>query len=200
MRLLNSNNKKVLILLLLASLPLLTACNASLQIATADRNITLSDNASLTVNERISIKPDHTRVFFQDGIIVSQFNHYKHNCNLEVRKKDGDNFQFIQPGTYRITGIRDTLEEVVRLTPGQPVKLALHDDTDNHLTRSLITASVDGDGPSDIYLGMHFYLSGEDANVMRLSCRGALAAPQDAQPPALDEIKQALGNLLTLSL
>ena len=200
MKLFNPNNNQLLILLLLAGLPLFTACNASLQFFTADSNITLSDNAALTVNERISIKPGHTRVFFQDGIIVSQFNHYKHNCNLEVRKKDSDNFQFIEPGTYGITGIQDTLEEVVRLAPRQPVKLALHGDTDNQLTRSLVTASVDGDGLSDIYLGMHFYLSGEDTNVMRLSCRGALAAPQDALPPTLAEIRQALGNLLTLSL
>lgn len=180
----------------IASLTLLSACNFSLLPLTVS-GVPLSDTASLTINEQISIKPENTRVFIQDGIVVSQFNHYKHNCNLEVRKRDNDNFQFINPGLYRIHSIRNTMENVVRFTPGETVKLAFQ-GSQEHIP-GLLLAEVD-DSPSDIYLGMHFYLEGEDSNVMRLSCRGALAPPWDAQPPTLAQIRQALGNLATLEI
>ncbi len=180
----------------IASLALLSACNFSLSPRTIG-GVPLSDTASLTINEQISIKPENTRVFIQDGIVVSQFNHYKHNCNLEVRKRDDNNFQFINPGSYRIHSIQNTLEQVVRFNPGETVNLAFLDSEGQ--IPGLLLAGVD-DSPSDIYLGMHFYLEGEDSNIMRLSCRGALAPPWDAQPPTLAEIRQALGNLATLQM
>ena len=60
-------------------------------------------------------------------------------------------------------------------------------------------ASEDDGGNSDIYLGMHFYLGGDDPNLMRLSCRGGMAMPFEAKPPSRAEINQSLGQLLSIT-
>ena len=153
------------------------------------KELSVSPDSSLTLNQKIDFKPGKTRVFLQDGMVVSQFNHYKSNCNLEIRKKDEENWQFVEPGVYKVISTRQTLEEVVRFIPGNETRVASR----------LILADIDT-SQTDIYLGMHYYLSGEDANVMRLSCRGVMALPHEAEPPTLQEIRQALGNIITLNL
>ena len=147
--------------------------------------LSVSPDSSLTINQIIEFKPGKTRVFIQDGMVVSKINRFKSNCNLEIRKKDEENWQSVEPGVYKVVSTRRTLEQVVRFIPGNEILVA--------------DASVDS-SPSDIYLGMHYYLSGEDANVMRLSCRGVYASLYDAEPPTLQEIRQALGSIVTLNL
>lgn len=152
-----------------------------------------SGNWAVMINEQIEFKPETTRTFLQDGkVVVGDFNHYKPNCNLEIRKRDDNNWQSVLPGNYQITRIQDTLEKVVRFNPGKESRLASIATGDMQL-------AFDDSGQSDIYLGMHFYLQGEDSNLMRLSCRGALAPPHEAEQPTLEEIEYALGDLMMLS-
>ena len=183
--------KIALRLSVLPVLALLGGCYASVEPQNGNNALSTSQGSTLSINKKIEIKPSHTRVFIQDGIIVSQFNHYKPGCNIEVRKKDDENWQFIQPADYRVVSSQQTREEVVLFSPGQETMVA-------SLLKTA-AAGVDG-GLSDIYLGIHFHLSGEDSNVMRLSCRGVLAAPHEAKPPTLKEIQQALGDIMHLKL
>lgn len=160
----------------------------------------VTGDSSLAINRLINIKPGNTRVFIQDGIIVSQFNHYQPNCNIEIRKKDDDNWQYIKPAVFQVTSSRQTLEEVVRLEPGHRLQVAYSGNEPDKTAGLLLGVGNVDSSQSDIYHGVDFYLAGNDDNVMRLSCRGALAAPQDALPPSLEEIQQALGDIMHLKL
>ena len=176
---------------------ILTGCKAVYTTYSGQPSIAASEGSKVTINEKIEVKPGVTRVFIQDGRIVSGFNHYKTSCNMEVRKKDDENWQFIEPGEYSITGSQSTLENVVQKKSVEPVILAASNSA--FYSRFMLASSVD-DSPSDIYLGIHYYLSGADANVMRLSCRGVYAAPGEAEYPTRNEIELALGEIISLKL
>ncbi|MGD2118883.1 MAG: hypothetical protein PVG66_11015 [Chromatiales bacterium] len=160
---------------------------------------TLANNiATVQINQPITIPAGRTRVFIQHGKITQRFNHYAPNCNIEVRKLDNDNDQTVAPGTYQVTRVRDTLEEVVQFRPGNDVTVAF----DGKLTADqfrLMAIADDDSGTSSIYRGYHFRLQGDDANVLRLSCRGVLAYPADALPPSYEEIVAALGELISVA-
>ena len=145
------------------------------------------------INEVVVIPPGQARLFFQDGNIVTAFDHYKPNCNIEVKRLDDKNGQQIKPSWFTVTAVQQTLEEVVNLEFDQKVHMARMGGVENGTWFSLWD-----DGPSDIYRGYHFYLSGEDKNVYRLSCRGAYAAPHEAELPSYNEIKHALGDIISL--
>jgi len=182
--------KSIFLFAILISAGLLSGCKVGATFHTGNSTLNVSDDSTLNLNQKIDFKPGRTRVFMQDGIIVSQFNHYQPNCNLEIRKKDDDNWQAVKPAVYQITSTQLTLEEVVRFKVGEETRLAA------------LSASIGADdgSPSDIYLGMHFYLAGEDSNVMRLSCRGAMALPHEAEYPSLADIQQSLGNIMQINL
>lgn len=186
---------RLFISLFLIPLFMLTGCKAVYTTYSGQPSIAASKGSKIFINEKIEIKPGVTRVFIQDGIIVGGFNHFKTSCNMEVRKKDEENWQFIEPGEYSITGSQSTLENVVQKKSLKPVMLAASNLA--FYGRPMLASSVN-DSPSDIYLGIHYYLAGPDANVMRLSCRGAYAAPWEAEYPTRTEIVQALGNIINI--
>jgi len=174
--------------------PLLALFTASCSLITTKDQKSQSHHAvsKVRVNVSITIPSGKTRVFFQGGKIVSQFDHYHPNCNIEVRLRDDNNIQSIQPSTFQVVSIKETLEEVVNLNLLQNMQLAQLNLSQNH---SSITF-FDSD-PADIYRGYHFYLSGEDSNVYRLSCRGAYAAPSAAMLPTFHEMKHSLGDVIS---
>ena len=145
----------------------------------------------LKINRKIEIPPGSARVFFQNGKQSPAFNHYAPNCNIEINKLDEGAVQYVEPGAYRISRVQQSLEEIVR---SQPIKLAA-------LGPMLAGVGGDGgDGSAMVYVGYHLWLDSEDPNVRRLSCRGAIADPHEAYPPSIDEIRQSLGNIMTLQL
>lgn len=175
---------------MIISAGLISGCRVGGSIHIGNSGLSVSEDSTLTLNQKIDFKPGHTRVFMQNGIIVNRFNHYQPNCNLEIRKKDEDNWQSVDPAIYQVTSTQLTREEVVRFKRGEETRLA-----------GLFLSFGDLDSTqSDIYLGMHFKLAGEDSNVMRLSCRGAMALPHEAEYPTLAEIQQSLGNIMQISL
>lgn len=140
-------------------------------------------------NRKIEIPPGSTRVFFQNGKISPAFNHYAANCNIEVNTLDTA-IQYVEPGAYRIIRVQRSMEEIVR---SQSIKLAAFGPM-------LAGVGGSGDGSAMIYLGYHLWLESDDPNVRRVSCRGAFADPHEAYPPSIDEIRQSLGNIMTLQL
>jgi hypothetical protein len=184
--------------LIVSGIFLMTGCNSIYTTYSGQPAIAASSGSTIVINEKINVKPGVTRVFIQDGIIVRGFNHYKTSCNIEVRKKDNENWQFIEPAEYNITGSQSTLENVVNSQPLAPLKLASNSSA--FYGRFTLVGGRGDSSPADIYLGIHYYLSGPDANVMRLSCRGALASPWEAEYPTRIEIDQALGEIIKLKL
>ena len=141
----------------------------------------------IEILKEIPIPPGRTRVFFQYGQINSQFDHYHPNCNIEVRKLDHKSIQIVSPGNYQIIKTQTFFEHVVHIR--SPIVLASSDDSLLTWFHTDIT---------DIYRSYHFYLSGNDKNILRLTCRGALESANTAKLPGKAEILESLGNLITI--
>jgi len=150
----------------------------------------------IQIQQTVEFEPGYTRVFIQQGKIKRGFDHYDTNCNLEIRRKDSENAQTIEPGTYLVTGIRETLEHVVSTFPKSETQIAGIGIGLNFGNFSI--ASGISNSPSYIYRGYHFNLSGADNNLMRLSCRGVYDTPANAELPALKDMRQALGDIVIL--
>jgi hypothetical protein len=150
--------------------------------------------SKVRVNELITVPLGKTRVFFQDGKIVSQFNHYKPNCNIEVRLREDKNLQSIKPAEFQIVSIKQSYEQVVNFNRLQKIKLA-----QVNISGHRDVVSFFDDNYYDVYRGYHFYLSGVDANVYRLSCRSVYAPAFEAGLPTFDEMKQSLGDIINLN-
>lgn len=147
--------------------------------------------SKILINESITIPSSKTRVFFQHGNIESRFDHYEPNCNIEVRLRDDENIQTIKPSEFNITSIKEYYEEVVNLKLFQKTKLAQLNILANRGIISFLNNDYYG-----VYRGYHFYLSGQDTNIYRLSCRGAYAPSNEAMLPTFSEMKQSLGDII----
>ena len=176
-------------LILLGSL-VLSACATQIPKDTASPYYQVPAGSLVRINRVIEIPPQRTRLFIQHGRLSAGFDHYTPNCNIEVFKRDDFAVQYVEPGGYRITRVQRSQVEVVQ---AEPLQLAALDSP-------LLLALEGGDGNASIYEGYHLWLEGPDPNVMRLSCRGAYADPSEAYPPSIDQIRQALGGLITLEL
>jgi hypothetical protein len=154
---------------------------------------------TVTINQIIDFPAGKTRRFIQNGRIVDGFDHYHPNCNLEIRIKDADNQQSVQPGSYSVTGIRQTYENVVKRPYFEETRLASV-GVGFGISFGNVHFATGGfnDSPSYVYRGYHFNLDGPDPNVMRISCRGIYAAPADAILPTENEMIAAFGSLISL--
>lgn len=140
----------------------------------------------LTLLKTLEVPPEKTRVFLQDGKVLSgRPNEYDPHCNFEVRYLSTE-AQTIQPDTFVIATIQAVVEEVVL---AEPLRLA----------------SSGGSGfdssPSYIFRGYHFWLKSESQpDVLRMTCRGEFSAPWEAMPPSPEEIQAALGDYAKINL
>lgn len=147
-------------------------------------------DSSLDIKQPITIPPGTTRVFIQLGKISRGFNRYAANCNIEVKKIDWAEEQSVEPGIYRISRVQPVTEEVVE---GQAILVA-----SLYGIGLMADGGMDDGGSTLIYEGYHLWLDGPDPNVRRLTCRGSYDEPSSALPPSINEIRQALGDLMTL--
>ncbi len=142
----------------------------------------------LILTQPVTIPPDHTRVYFQNGRVTgTTFDSYQPSCSLEVRDL-ADQPQRVAPDTFIVHHIQHFFEEVaaIRWRRQQLAGLAL------------AGADVDA-SPSDIFEGWHFWLYSErQPRVLRLTCRGIFAEPWEARPPTHEEISAALGAVARL--
>ena len=175
----------------------LTGCNSVYNTYSGPPKISASSASTITLNQKIPVEPGKTRVFIQDGRLVDKIDHYKTNCNIEIRKRDDDNWQYIEASQYKITGSQPTEERVVQHQAFKPELLAFNSAYAN--SNLFLASAMDDGGPSDIYLGIHYYLSGNDNNVMRLSCRSTYDSPDRAKYPTREEIIDTLGEVVTVA-
>lgn len=145
--------------------------------------------SSVEIRKPVEVPEGFTRVYLQNGRIVGKINRFVPNCNLEVRKIDWEKTQRVETGTYRISKVQRTLEEVVE---ARPIRVAS--------VGPLLASLADDGGSTSYYKGYHLYLEGPDPNVMRVSCRGVYGEPHQTYPPSISEIRQAMGDLISLHI
>ncbi len=175
--------------LVLAGALLTGGCATQPLTDTASPYFRVPPGATVTLAQPVEIPAGRTRVFFQHGALVQGYDHYAPTCNLEVRRILATQAQTVAAGQYTVDTVQDTLEQVV---DAQPLQLAMAD--------GLLALGDTDNGQPNVYRGYHLWLNGPDPNLMRLSCRGPFSEPSLAYPPSIDQIREALGQSVTLEL
>ena len=153
--------------------------------------------SQVIVHQRLEVPPGTTRVFFQHGRLVSlnKIFQYDINCELEIGKL-ADTVRYIEPGTYTVIRTRRQTEDIIRNDwQVQPIQLA-------SLTMAGINTNASMDGSSGATMRFEIIrmrLEGEAGTLLReLSCRGALADPPNMQMPTIAEMREALGEYVSI--
>ena len=146
---------------------------------------------SLELHREVSFPPERTRVFFQDGEIVSAVNEFKPHCQLEISPLR-DAVQQIQPDHFRITAVSTRIEPVVQREAIQVAALG----------RGGPLRLVEGDGGVTRHMQVYLFRlqSERQPEVRQLNCGGAFDDPGRAEWPTLQDIARALGDHATLRL
>jgi len=139
----------------------------------------------IEIKELLTVTPSNARVYIQNGMQIppSKLNQYAINCEIEVRKVL-ELTQTVEPGKFEITRISTNDSSVV------------------FLEHSNIQYAMGGGRSSrDIKRSWKFTLqSDKDPDVMFMHCRGAMDNESNAELPTLEEIKQAVGNIIQVHL
>ncbi|HYN77079.1 MAG TPA: hypothetical protein VES73_04715 [Lamprocystis sp. (in: g-proteobacteria)] len=145
--------------------------------------------STLTLNRSVQIPQDRARVFFLSGQVRPAGANNGPSCGLEVRRIAREGAQTIQPQTFKITRVQNEWTQVALLQRAAPVRFQLAQATDGG-----------SGGTAMIQEGYHLWLSGADANVMRLTCLGMLDDMWRARAITVAEIRAALGSVATLEI
>jgi hypothetical protein len=143
--------------------------------------------SKVVLMKRVTIEPGTTRTFLQRGkpMSLGNFDRYRANCNFEVEKLS-EKVQWIDPDTFIVKKVQRLTTEVVQRQDTRP---------------GFINVGLDKDGSPMVTHGYHLWLSSEkQPEVTRLTCRGAFDDLPRAQPPSIDEIVEALGDIAELVL
>jgi hypothetical protein len=161
--------------------------------------LTIRDNAtntyvpmgsgSLELHREVTFPRERTRVFFQDGEVLSSINEFKPHCQLEIGPLR-DEVQTVQPDRFEITRISTRIDPVVMM---QPVRVAA--------VGMGIGASFGGmDGGVTRHTQVFLFRlhSERQPQVRQLNCGGAFDDPGLAEWPTLQDIARSLGDHATL--
>jgi hypothetical protein len=171
------------------ALGLITGCQPLIKDRPSGHWVALAPGGSLTLHQPVTMPAGRTRVFFVNGRVRTSGATYDTSCALEVRRIDRERSRQIAAGLFRVTRVQPYWTQMAAVpNPETPVvRLAGHDGGDG------------GDGNAMIRSGYQFDLRGNDPDVRRLTCLGALADPAYADPPTLADIDAALGTVATLT-
>ena len=175
------------LLLVLGTLPLVSGCSVAVMKDLDSQYYRVPVGSLLTINQMIEIPRGTARVYIQHGEVSGKINQYDTNCNLRSRVVERDRRQKVEPGTYRVSHVGYEVE-LVRAEPvSQP-------------SADMQVATIAEGGSVMVSEAYHLYLDGPDPNLERLTCRGAYTDQHQAQPPSINEIRKALGAVMTLTL
>jgi hypothetical protein len=151
--------------------------------------------SKVIVHQRLEVPPGSTRVFFQYGKLIPHRSifQYDTNCELEINKL-ADTVRYIEQGTYTVIRTRRQDESIIQnQPPHQPIQLA-------SLNMLGVMASIGDSGGSSMQFEIiRLRLQGEDNSLLReLACRGALADPSNMEMPTIAEMRQALGDYVSI--
>jgi hypothetical protein len=139
------------------------------------------------INRQLKIPGGQTRVFLQRGRVMAKakFDRYYPSCNFEVWKLSQEP-SVIQPDSFMVIKAGRDINQVVSLETLKVAALGWHRHDDDH---AMIMHAV------------HIYLqSATQPNVYRLTCRGWLAVPAEAEKPTVADMREALGDYASISL
>lgn len=146
--------------------------------------------STFVVNESLMVPVGRARVFLQGGRVVTKvgLDRYRPHCNFEVRSLSDGSLR-IEPDTFLVTRVIVDEEEVV----SRPQSL--------HYAALGLGGDMGGGGINMItHLVRHRLHSERQPEVMYLTCHGGFDYPFHARTPGIAEIRQVLGEMVTLNL
>ncbi len=164
---------------------LLTGCKTAARIDPA--YIIPTDGSMVKINKQLVVPGGQTRVFLQRGRVVpkAKFDRYYPSCNFEVWRLSQE-ATVIHSGSFVVSQVNRGTDLIVSLEPIRIAAVGWHPYDDDH---AMIMHVV------------HMRLqSATQPNVYRLTCRGWLAIPADAEKPTIDDMREALGDFASIQL
>lgn len=146
----------------------------------------------LELHRDVAIPAHRTRIFFQDGRLLSGINEYHPHCQLRVRNIL-EQTQMVQADRFAIDKVFGTLDEVVS---NEPVRLAA-------AGASHIAGGGGGGGNGESRLMYSYFMalhSERQPQVTYFVCGGAFREPAFTDYPSLQDIRTAMGDYATLKL
>lgn len=168
-------------------LMLLVGCASQYVQIENGRWVVIAPGSQVVINRSIPVPPGRSRAFLQRGAVILQRNldAYHPSCSFEVRSLSQSASE-IRPGRFLIAGVDIGSEEVVELGATKVAALVLRDSGDS--------------GPL-VHRFFRFRLvSGEQPNVISLTCRSSLAIQPESRLPVLNELREALGAVAEIEL
>ena len=177
-------NKFILSIGLLA-LALLSACENSQALRDEDSQFfSVPLGSTFTLNREITIQPDQTSVYLQNGNIelVSNVDFYRPHCKFELYTIS-EQSRLVKPDTFVVTRIVDRREDVSTKWP---------------LYAGL--AMTGGDGPIHLTFSTTMFLESKiQPDVFRMNCK-QWDWPSIGDFLSINQMRQALGDYFTLTL
>jgi hypothetical protein len=168
---------------------LLSACGPMTIKDTATHTFVPIQDWVLELHQDVTIPPNRTRVFFQDGRVVYGINEYEPHCQLRVRPIS-EQPQPVHADRFTIEKVFGTVDSIVS---NGAIRLAAAG------TAVVMGGGGGGDGPSQViyfyFMGLH---SDKQPDVSYLVCGGALNDPALARYPTLQEVRASMGDYATL--
>ncbi len=169
----------------LISAALLTACDNSQVVKDENSQFySVSPGSTFTLNLEVTIQPDNTSVYLQNGKIESTNNvdFYKPHCKFELYTIS-EQARVVKPDTFVVTKIIDEREDVSTKWP----------------TYARLGMAF-GDGPVHLTYSTTMYLeSSIQPDVFRMNCK-RWDDPAFGEYLSINEMRQALGDYFTLML
>jgi len=169
----------------LISAALLSACDNSQVVKDENSQFySVSPGSTFTLNREVTIQPDNTSIYLQNGKIelVKNIDFYKPNCKFELYTISEQARQ-VKPDTFVVTKVVDQSEDVSAKWP-----------TYAGLGMAL------GDGPVHLTFSTTMYLESKlQPDVFRMSCK-RWDWPATGEYLSINEMRQALGDYFTLTL
>ena len=140
--------------------------------------------STFTLNREITIQPDQTSVYLQNGniVLVRDVDFYKPHCKFELFTIS-EQARVVDPDTFVVTRIVDQREDVSTRWP-----------------RYAALGMSGGDGPVHLTFSTTMYLKSKiQPDVFRMNCK-RWDWPAIGEFLSINEMRQALGDYFTLTL
>lgn len=177
-------NKPIISISLPAAV-LLAACSSSQTVKDEDSPFySVPLGSTFTLNLEITIQPDQTSVYLQNGKIepVGNVDFYKPNCKFELYTIS-EQSRLVKPDTFVVIRIVDQIEDVSTKWPVYAGFGMAH-----------------GDGPINLTFSTTMYLDSKiQPDVYRMECK-RWDWPAIGEYLSINEMRQALGDYFTLTL
>ena len=177
-------SKQVYLTAILAAVSLASCDNSQLVRDEDSQFYSVTPGASFTLHREITIPPDQTSVYFQDGKLGASrdVDFYKPHCKFELFKIS-DQARSVKPDTFVVTRIIDQREDVAITWP----------------TYADLGMAF-GDGPVHLTFSTTMYLESKiQPDVFRMNCK-RWDYPNIGEYLSINEMRQALGDYFTLTL